>query len=263
MGRTNQPARRTLQSVDKALALLWAFEGASGELGVGELARTTGLGASTVSRLLSSLVAGELVTYNAANGRYSLGFGLVRLAALVTGRLDLSAAARPHLHALVESLNETASLSVFGGEQALTIDFVPSARAVVSMVRLGRPSLVHCTSVGKLLLAYQPQSVLERLLAAPLPRFTPRTIVDAEALRAELAQIRAQGYALAEEEREAELNAIAAPVYAARGHVVAALGIQGPAHRFDHTSMLHALPLLCAEAAALSHELGAPATALA
>src|SRR5579864_9234630 len=195
MGRTNKPAQRTLQSVDKALALLWAFEGPQVELGVVELARRTTFNASTVSRLLGSLVAGGLVEYNQDTGRYRLGLGLVRLASLVTGRLDLRVAARPHLEALVESTHETASLSIFGGEQAVTVDFVPSPRTVVSVVQLGRPSLVHCTSVGKLLLAFQTDAVRERALARPLPRFTPRTIVSPSVLRTELARIREQGYA--------------------------------------------------------------------
>src|SRR5947209_20479924 len=94
MGRTGKPAQRTLQSVDKALAVLWAFEGDAPDLGVGDLARKTGLGASTVSRLLGSFVAGGLVTRDEASGRYRLGLGLVRLAGLVTGRLDLRAVAR-------------------------------------------------------------------------------------------------------------------------------------------------------------------------
>ncbi|HKC74548.1 MAG TPA: IclR family transcriptional regulator [Chloroflexota bacterium] len=262
MGRTNKPAQRTLQSVDKALALLWAFEGAQAELGVVELARRTGINASSVSRLLGSLVAGGLVEYNRDTGRYHLGLGLVRLASLVTGRLDLRAAARPHLDTLVARTHETANLSIFGGEQAMTVDFVPSPRTVVSVVQLGRPSLVHCTSVGKLLLAFQPAAVRERALAGPLPRFTPRTLVHPEVLRAELARIREQGYAMAEEEREPELNAIAAPVYGAQGQVVAALGLQGPAHRFDHAAMLRALPALRKEAAALSRELGSPAVSV-
>jgi IclR family acetate operon transcriptional repressor len=262
MGRTNKPAQRTLHSVDKALALLWAFEGAQAELGVVELARKTGINASTVSRLLGSLVAGGLVEYNRETGRYHLGLGLVRLASLVTGRLDLRTAARPHLDALVARTHETANLSIFGGEQAMTVDFVPSPRTVVSVVQLGRPSLVHCTSVGKLLLAFQPAAVRERALAGPLPRFTPRTIVHPDVLRAELARIREQGYAMAEEEREPELNAIAAPVYGAQGQVVAALGLQGPAHRFDHATMLHALPVLRKEAVALSRELGSPAVSV-
>lgn len=263
MGRTNKPAQRTLQSVDKGLALLWAFEGAPAELGVVELARRSGINASTVSRLLGSLVAGRVVEYNEDSGRYRLGLGLVRLASLVTGRLDLRVSARPHLQALVEATLETASLSIFGGEQAVTVDFVPSPRVVASVVQLGRPSLVHCTSVGKLLLAFQPEAVHARALAGPLTRFTARTIVAPAVLRAELAQIREQGYAMAEEEREPELNAIAAPVFGAQGLVVAALGLQGPAHRFDHATMLRTLPVLRKEAAALSRELGAPTPAMA
>ena len=144
----------------------------------------------------------------------------------------------------------------------MTVDFVPSSRTVVSVVQLGRPSLVHCTSVGKLLLAFQSAAVRERALAGPLTRFTPRTIVHPEVLRVELARIREQGYAMAEEEREPELNAIAAPVYGAQGQVLAALGLQGPAHRFDHAAMLRALPALRKEAAALSRELGSPAVSV-
>ena len=251
MGRTNKPAQRTLHSVDKALSVLWAFAGSQTELGVSELARTTAITPSTVSRLLSSLVAGDLVEYNVQTGRYRLGLGLLRLASSVTGRLDLRAAARPHLQALVESTHETASLSIFGGEQALTIDFITSPRAVASVVQLGRPSLVHCTSVGKVLLAFQPETVWQQVLTASLPRFTPRTIVDPAVLQAELLRVREQGYAVAEEEREPELNAIAVPVHGAQGQVIAALGLQGPAHRFDHAAMLQALPVLRAEAAAL------------
>jgi DNA-binding IclR family transcriptional regulator len=258
MGRTKKPAQRTLLSVDKALDVLWAFEGARTELGVVELARTLSITPSTVSRLLSSLVAGNLVEYNEETGRYRLGLGLLRLAALVTGRLDLRAIAHPHLQALMEITQETPSLSIFGGEQAVTIDFVPSPRVVASVVQLGRPSLVHCTSVGKLLLAYQQEAVRARVLAAPLPRFTPRTIIDPTRLEAELAQIRECGYATAEEEREPELNAIAVPVLGPRSQVIAALGVQGPAHRFDRAALLRTLPILRAQARALSRELGAP-----
>ena len=257
MGRTKRPAKRTLQSVDKALALLWAFDGAQTELGVVELARQVGMSASTVSRLLSSLVRGGVVEYDEATGRYRLGVGLVRLASLVSGRLDLRALARPHLEAIVKSTQETASLSIFAGEESVTIDFVSSPRTVLSVAKLGRPGPAHATSVGKLLLAYQPEEAWDRALVGDLVRFTPRTIVDPELLRAELQCIREQGYAMAEEERERELNAIAVPVRGAHGQVVAALGVQGPAHRFDRTVMLHALTVLEEEAEALSSELGA------
>lgn len=257
MGRTRRPAKRTLQSVDKALALLWAFDGPRAELGVVELARRVGLSPSSVSRLLSSLVRGNVVGYDEVTGRYRLGMGLVRLASVVTDHLDLRVLARPHLEALVEGTKETASLNIFTGDQAVTIDFLSSPLAVVSVLQLGRHGLVHCTSVGKLLLAYQKEEVRERALAETLSRFTPRTIVDPEVLRVELERIREEGYAMAEEEREPELNAIAVPVRGVHDQVVAALGVQGPAHRFDRTPMLQALALLQQEADALSRELGA------
>ncbi|MBV9279957.1 MAG: IclR family transcriptional regulator [Chloroflexi bacterium] len=241
--------------MDKALTLLWAFEGSPAEVGVVELAGKVGLSPSSVSRLLSSLVGGGLIDYNQATGRYRLGVGLVRLASLVTDRLDLRSTARPHLQALVDGTRETAYLSIFGGDQALTIDFIPSPRAVVSLVQLGRPSPVHCTAVGKLLLAHQPEAVQRRALAGPLHRFTPRTIVGPEALRLELERIRADGYAAAEEEREPELNAIAAPIFGPRCEAVAALGVQGPAYRFDRPAMMRALGLLRLEAEALSRKL--------
>lgn len=256
MGRTKSPAKRTLQSVDKALALLWAFDGSRAELGVVELARKVGLSPSNVSRLLSSLVRGNVVEYDGGTGRYRLGIGLVRLASVVTDHLDLRAVAHRHLEALVEGTRETASLSIFTGEHAVTIDFVPSPLAVVSVIQLGRPGLVHCTSVGKLLLAYQEEDVRERALSKPLPRFTPRTIVDPDLVRLELQRIREQGYAMAEEEREPELNAIAVPVRGAYGQILGALGVQGPAHRFDRSAMLQALGLLRREAEPLSRQLG-------
>lgn len=259
MTRTDRPAKRRVQSVDKALALLWMFEGQPAELGVAELARKSGLGASNVSRLLSSLVQGKVLQYNEVNGRYRLGVGLVRLASHVTEHLDLRSLAHPHLQTLVAATKETASLSIFAGEHAVTMDFVPSPLAIVSVGRLGRPGQVHCTSVGKVLLAYQEEDVREAALAAALPRFTPRTVVDANQLRPELRTIREQGYAVAEEEREPELNAIAVPVRGAQDRVVAALGLQGPAHRFHHAAMLRALPTLRAEARKLSLELGAAA----
>lgn len=257
MTRTDRPAGRTVQSVDKAMALLWTFDDSPSEQSVSELARKTGLSASNVSRLLSSLVQGKLLEYNAVNGRYRLSIGLVRLASRVTDQLDLRTIARPHLQSLVAQTKETASLSIFAGEQAVTIDFVASPLAVVSVAQLGRPGPVHCTSVGKALLAFQTDDVVDRVLSGKLPRLTPRTVTDAGRLRSELRRIRELGYALAEEEREPELNAIAVPVRGTYDRVVAALGLQGPAHRFHHAAMLDALPLLQREALAISRQLGA------
>jgi IclR family acetate operon transcriptional repressor len=168
----------------------------------------------------------------------------------VLARLDVRDLARPQLRALVEQTGETATLSVPGGDEAVTVDFVPGESSVVSMARLGRPSIGHATAVGKVLLAFAG--------AAPgaLTAYTERTITDAERLAAELAVVREQGWAEAEGEREPDLNALAAPVLARGGELAAILGLQGPAARFTAPRRAAVLPRLLEAAAAVSRALG-------
>jgi IclR family acetate operon transcriptional repressor len=254
MPRPRALAALTVQSVDKAVRVLWALgenDDGAGEMGVLELSRRTGLTASTVSRLLNSLVAGRLVAHNPATGRYRVGLGVVTLANAALGRLDLRELAHPHLLALEERLYETASLSVYA-EGAVTVDVVPSRHTVLSMARLGRPALPHCTATGKVLLAHQPEATVARVLAAPLVRCTPRTLTAPDQVRAELERVRAQGYATAEGEREPDLNAVAVPIDGQRAGVLGALCVQGPASRFDRAAMEAAVPLLQAEARAIT-----------
>jgi IclR family acetate operon transcriptional repressor len=144
------------------------------------------------------------------------------------------------------------TLSIPGERDAVTVDFVPSRSSVASVARVGRPSVAHATATGKVALAFAPPA----RLADPLERFTDRTIVDPTGLAAEVARVRAQGWARAEGEREPDLNAIAAPVFGATGDLAAVLGLQGPAGRFDSAAQDAALPTLLAHAAAISRSLG-------
>lgn len=234
------------------MRVLDAFLELPGEAGTNELARRTGINASTVSRLLATLVAGGYVEYVAESGRYRLGPHLMRLANHALSGLDLRALARPHLAALEEATGETATLSVPGGDEAVTVEFAASRASVASVARVGRPSVAHATATGKVMLAFGTGAQ-----AAPDPeRFTERTIVDANKLRKEVEAVRVQGWAQAVREREADLNAIAAPVFAASGELAAILGIQGPADRFRRRRREAALPALAAAAAALSASLG-------
>ncbi len=142
---------RTVGSVARALALLDAL--AEGPAGVNALARRIGVNPSSASRLLATLERGGLVERE-PGGPYRLGLHLVALADRVLARLDVRDLARPQLRALVEETGETATLSVPGGDEAVTVDFVPGESSVVSMARLGRPSIGHATAAGKVLLAF-------------------------------------------------------------------------------------------------------------
>ena len=138
--------------------------------------------------------------------------------------LDLRALARPHLTALEQATGETATLRSRASGEAVTVDFVASRKAVASIAQVGRPSVAHATATGKVMLAFGAG-------AAPdgrLERFTDRTLPDAKMLRREIAGVQQQGWAQAVREREADLNALAAPVFGANGDLAAVLGVQGP-----------------------------------
>lgn len=251
MARTGQPAVRRVAAVERALAVLDVLaEG--GELGTNEVARRTGINPSTVSRLLATLAAARLVEHVPLSGRYRLGLRLLELGNAVLARLDLRAVARPHLEALARETGETATLSAPGDPDAVTVDFVQSPSSVQSVARLGRPSVAHATATGKVMLAFGGRE----LPAGPLCRFTERTITGRTVLAREIEAVRGRGWAQALEEREPDLNAVAAPVRSASGELAAILGVQGPASRFAGERMEAAVPALLEHARAISRALG-------
>jgi IclR family acetate operon transcriptional repressor len=242
---------RPVASVARAVALLDALAESPDGLGVNDLARRIGVNASTASRLLATLERGRLVQ-RSAGGPYRLGLRLVALADGVLARLDVRELARPQLRELVAQTGETATLSVPAGGEAVTVDFVAAESSVVSVARLGRRSVGHATAVGKVALAFAagPRGV------DGLTRFTERTITDPDALAAEIAAVRARGWAEAAGEREPDLNAVAAPVFDRRGELVAVLGLQGPAARLSERRRRAVRGALLAAADALSRSLG-------
>ena len=246
-------------SVARAIALLEQLRDSEHPIGVNELARRIGVNASTASRLLQTLEAGGLVQRDREGPEtptphrpYRLGLGLVTLADRVLARLDLQSLARPVLVELMESTGETATLSLPGEREAITVDSAPSRSSVVSMARLGRPSVAHATAVGKVMLAFGGGPLPSEPDLVPL---TARTIIDREELLAQVRAVRARGYGTVFGERDVDVNAIAAPVFDRGGTLAAILGLQGPASRLDDPVRL--LPVLLEATARLSRALGA------
>jgi DNA-binding IclR family transcriptional regulator len=254
MARTGKPAVRRVAAVERSLRVLEALADAGGELGTNELARRTHVNASSVSRLLATLAAGGYVEHDEDTGRYRLGVRLLQLGHVVLAGLDLRELARPHLEDLVEATGETATLSVPGERDAVTVDFVQSASSVQSVARLGRPSVAHATAAGKVLLAFGDVP----LPSGRLERFTPRTITDPRKLAAAVERAQERGWAEAAGERERDLNALAAPVFGADGALAGILGLQGPDGRFDREARLRAVEPLLAHGQAVSQALGSP-----
>jgi DNA-binding IclR family transcriptional regulator len=245
---------RPVASVERALALLDALAAHPEGLGVNELARRIGVNASTASRLLATLEGARMVQ-RAPAGPYRLGLRLVALADGVLAGLDVRELARPRLRELVARTGETATLSVPGGAEAVTVDFVSAESSVVSVARLGRPSVGHATAVGKVMLAFGGDDGR----APDLPRYTERTIVEPAALAAEVAAVRARGWGEAAGEREPDLNGLAAPVFGRDGALAAIVGLQGPAARLTPERRQEVLPALLGVSAELSAALGGSA----
>jgi DNA-binding IclR family transcriptional regulator len=246
-------SRRAVGSVARAVQLLEVLAASESGLGVNEVARRLGVNASTASRLLATLQEAGLVERTDA-GPYRLGLKLVALSDRVLAQLDVRQLARPLLARLVAETGETATLSLPGETETITVDFVPSGSSVVSMARVGRPSVPHATAVGKVMLAFAGGTAP----AGELTAFTERTITDRAALERELAGVRERGWAEAVGEREPDLAALAAPAFGRGGELAAILGIQGPAPRLPATTRRALREPLLAAAAELSRALGAP-----
>jgi DNA-binding IclR family transcriptional regulator len=232
------------------LALLEQLRDSDEGLGVNELARRLDVNASTASRLLATLESAGVVQRD-GQGPFRLGLALVTLAERVVSRLDLQTLARPVLVELMESTGETATLSLPGAREAITVDSVPSRSSVVSMARLGRPSISHATAVGKVMLAFGggPPPRERDLLA-----LTDRTITDRAELASEVMEVRERGFGTVFGEREVDVNAIAAPVFDRTGSLAAILGLQGPASRLEDPTRV--LGTLLDGAAAVTQALG-------
>lgn len=222
----------TVGSVEHAIAILHCLSGSPEPLGINEIARRIGLHKSSISRLVATLVGACLVERDTASARIKLGPGLVLLAAPVLAELHIKDLVRPALEDLAARSGETASYNMWDGRDAVTIEQVPGPGAVRIFSEPGRRDPGHCTACGKILLANEPEDVIEAYCAGALERFNERTITDPSALRQELATSRQRGYALNFGELDGEITAISAVTHDARGKVVGSITVTVPSYRF-------------------------------
>lgn len=246
----------TLSTVRNAARLLKEFRTRETSIGVSELARRLGLGKSAVHRLLTTLVAEGLVEQDQHTGGYRLGIVMFELGEAVKVHLDLHAAAGPVLAQLREQTGESSQVGVLDGGDVVYVDRLESAHSLRLFTETGRRVPVHCTSSGKVLLAFAAEHVREAALARSHPRLTPHTIVDAATLRAELATVRSRGWADAINEREIGVASLAAPIRDLHGDVVAAISIGAPVARFGAVPRRRFAKALVEAGEAVSRRLG-------
>jgi len=252
---TSRETESPVQSVDRAVTILELLA-RRGEAGVTEIAAELGVHKSTAFRLVAALEMRGLVEQPGERGKYRLGLGLVRLAGAATARLDLSQQSRPICERLAAEVAETINIAILDDDAAVNIDQVLGPSAVTTHNWVGQRTALHATSSGKVLLAHLSEAALERRLAEPLTSYTARTITDPRQLRGQLENVRAEGYACTIEELETGLNAVAAPLFAYHGQVVAAVSASGPSYRLSELRILEVATAVQRAAQEISARLG-------
>lgn len=245
-----------VQSVDRAISVLEILA-QRGEAGVSEVAGEIEVHKSTAFRLLGALEARGLVEQAGERGKYRLGFGIVRLAGAVTGRIDITQQGRPVCERLAEEIGETVNIAVMQEHYAINLYQVRGPGAITAHNWVGQLTPLHATSSGKILLAYLPGKERTAVLSsAGMKKVTASTITAKTKLEKNLAETRERGYSITLEELEIGLHAMAAPVRNRDGDVIAALSASGPGYRLTEERLHELSPILVKGAAEISHRMG-------
>jgi IclR family pca regulon transcriptional regulator len=253
------PARRLdfVQSLERGLAVIRAFDAEHPHLTLSDVARRTGLTRAAARRFLLTLTD---LGYVRSDGRsFSLRPRILELGYAYLSALGLDEVAAPHMERLVADLRESSSIAVLDGDDIVYVVRVPTHRIMTVAIDVGTRFPAHATSMGRVLLAALPPGELDAYLAhATLAPLTRRTRTDPELLRADLAEVAAQGFALVDQELEDGLRSVAAPIHDERGEATAAINLSVHASRASMETLRRSfLPKLLETAARISADLGA------
>ena len=248
-----------VQVIDRALSMLELLGNENRALTLTEFYRRLKLPKSTLLRLLAVLERHGFVVKDARFGSYRLGLKLHELGNKAVAQVDLKERARPHLEKLVAVLQETANLSVLQGDSAIIIDRIEPSRALRVPANIGErfSHSLHASAIGKILLASLPEGDVKEVVGrSRLRAFTGNTITTFPGLLEELKRVRERGYAFDNEEAEAGLICIAAPIRDHSGKVIASIGVSGPTFRLSKRKVPLLSQLVSREATSLSMKLG-------
>ena len=215
-----------VRSLQLALDVLETVAFSGEELGVTQIADRVHVTKGSVHRHLLTLVERGYLTQNPATARYAIG-PKSRLLARLAPDADLVGTAEGSMRQLRDALGHTVVLSAMTPAGALVMSTIASKSPIEIGVRPGSELSFHASAQGKVLLAFAPRPVQERVLAKPLPALTAKTVVDRESLDDELSQIMKRGYAAASEQALLGINAIAAPIFNQTDACVASVAIVG------------------------------------
>ena len=222
----------TVQSITRAVAILKVIAAAREGVTLTEIARATNLASSTVHRLLATLQQEQFVQFRTEGSRWQVGRDAFTVGSAFLAVRDFGKAARPYLRRLAEKTGETANLAVLNHDMAVYLEQVESPLTVGALCKPGGRVVLHCTSLGKsMLAAMQPNEVRRILNEKGMTRFTRYTVDTPSRLAAGLSDVRASGYAVDDEEHTLGLRCVAAAVLNQNDEPIGAISISGPTLR--------------------------------
>ncbi len=247
--------------VTKVLRILETLQESTTGLQLKDIALRTGINKSTAYRFLAHL-EGEGYLFRDEGGAYIVGPKLARLGSGVAYHATLRSVSRPVMQRLWVTTTETVNLGVLSGLDVLYLDVLESSHSFRLVSQIGSRRPLHCTALGKAMLAFLGESERESALASlRLEKFAPRTITSIAGLRRELKKVTQQGFAVDDEEAGAGSRCVGAPIFDQSGNVAAAISVSGPITRIDRTKLLQISTAVREGAQIVSRNLGCAVTA--
>jgi DNA-binding IclR family transcriptional regulator len=246
-----------IKSIKSSLDILNCFKYENPEIGVTDISKKLNLSKSKVSRILSTLEQGYLVTKTPTNQKYRLGPKVLEWADVFLSNSEWRAIAIPYLKDLRDKTDEMVTLFVIDRDQRVCLERFESPHELRPFINIGGRYPLHAGSAGKLLLTYLSKERQKEILSKTgLPRFTSNTITNFKRLEKELNKIRQEGYAVSHQERAPFVSSISAPIMNYKGEVIAALCISGPIVRFTDEKISEFVKIGKTTASKISQKLG-------
>lgn len=228
-----------VKSVSRALDIINIVSMKKGGLGVTEIAKQMDINKSSVYRILSTLVQYGYIEQDKGTERYKLGYQFLEVSSRLLESLDLRTEAKPFLQELEKETNEVIHLVVYDRGEVVYIDKLDGNEALRMHSKVGKRAPMHCTSVGKAILAHLPIDIVQEIIERKgLPVHTDKTITDINIFIKELADVRKKGFALDLQENEYGITCIGVPIFDHLGKVAAAVSISGPTIRMTDARLV-------------------------
>lgn len=235
---SNKDGKPVVPTVQRTFRILETLASAENGRGISELSSELGFAKSTTFNLLMTLVQLGYCYRTQSDSKFHLSLKLFSLGSAVVERMDLRKIAASILQELVKATGETANLGTIQGDEAVYIDCLPGPHPVTVNTWPGKRLPLHCTALGKALLAWMSEEEIQSLLSkSDMQAFTPNTLKSVEKLLTELAEVRLRGYALDDEEDAEGMRCIGAPVFDHTGQIVSAISLTAPVQRLPYSDI--------------------------